>query len=928
MHERVVSGLLVLLLAMPGSAFAAGGSTYLIDYLRSQTAVAKRLLSLTRSLCPTETFGDIEALIEFTPASVASSGLVAEATRGAMNEAVGLQLEGKSEQALEVICTAVRQRAEAGGMLDLRSFALLNTLAVLLRQSGRAAEARALLEEMLPVARHYPVSAAKRTRTLMNNLATALQMQGYLSQAEQLFRESIDNAERLDQVEPRQIGVDMSNLAMVLDLQDKFEEAEPWHLRVLALRTEAFGTDNLHAAGSFTTLGENLTAQRRYLEAEQALRQGLELMVRRFGDRHVNTTFALDGLAKNLGLQGRFAEALPLSARSVAIRTEVLGVASPYTSMSHYQLSRIELALGQADQALTHARAALDGRLPVSNRERSALSAAGQAYVREGVANAAFQLVRSAWRVLGQAPSDSHAQALHEEAFAAMQRISRSNTAEALSFAAARKIAGRSGFASLVNDLESREERLRGLDTALVNAAIEGHAGADALLASKAEQASLAGEIRALHERLQSQLPSYFDQTREPPLSLGALRGMQDGTPLIGENEAIVVMTPGMGAERGFIWAISREHVAWVELPVQFETLQKHIQHLLVQMDLGGRGVKLQPAFESRRGFDRAAAFELYEQLFGHPHLQQVLGAKQAWIIVAQGVLLATPFNALITASPRGAPAEDSEPAVLRATNWLGLERTLSFLPSVASLSTLRRKVPTARSGATRPLFAMGDPAFMPAEGISAVSQVHALPPLPGTRSEIDLLKRTLRARSNDVLLGAAATETELKRRSQSGELERAKVVVFATHALPAGTASGVTREPALVLAHPQAAAVDDGLLTASEAAQLRFDADWVVLSACHTAGSSTEEGEGLTGFARAFLFAGARSLLVSQWRLEDDSAPLLTSGTLAAARSSSRAEALRWSMRKLMNDTSRDEHALARAHPAVWAPMILLGAE
>lgn len=125
---------------------------------------------------------------------------------------------------------------------------------------------------------------------------------------------------------------------------------------------------------------------------------------------------------------------------------------------------------------------------------------------------------------------------------------------------------------------------------------------------------------------------------------------------------------------------------------------------------------------------------------------------------------------------------------------------------------------------------------------------------------------------------------------------------------------------------------IDDGLLMASEAAQLRFDARWIVLSACDTAGSATADGEGLTGLARAFLFAGGRALLVSQWRLEDDSAAYLTSRTLTAwgpgGSKVPRADALRTSMKHLMTDTARDGMRLPRAHPAVWAPMIMVGVD
>jgi CHAT domain len=55
-------------------------------------------------------------------------------------------------------------------------------------------------------------------------------------------------------------------------------------------------------------------------------------------------------------------------------------------------------------------------------------------------------------------------------------------------------------------------------------------------------------------------------------------------------------------------------------------------------------------------------------------------------------------------------------------------------------------------------------------------------------------------------------------------------------------------------------------LLTASEVAQLKLNADWVVLSACNTAAGDKPGAEALSGLARAFFYAGARALLVSHW--------------------------------------------------------------
>ncbi len=144
---------------------------------------------------------------------------------------------------------------------------------------------------------------------------------------------------------------------------------------------------------------------------------------------------------------------------------------------------------------------------------------------------------------------------------------------------------------------------------------------------------------------------------------------------------------------------------------------------------------------------------------------------------------------------------------------------------------------------------------------------------------------------TDTVWLGARATEANLKALSREGKLARHRVLHFATHGLLAGeteTILNAKAEPALVLTPPKDGATpaeleqDDGLLTASEVAQLELDADWVVLSACNTAAGDKGDAEALSGLARAFFYAKARALLVSHWYVASDAAVKLTTGAFA----------------------------------------------
>jgi hypothetical protein len=200
-----------------------------------------------------------------------------------------------------------------------------------------------------------------------------------------------------------------------------------------------------------------------------------------------------------------------------------------------------------------------------------------------------------------------------------------------------------------------------------------------------------------------------------------------------------------------------------------------------------------------------------------------------------------------------------------------------------------------------------------------------ALPRLPDTATELRQIAASVEAPAADVVLGLDATETRVKQTT----LDQYRIVYFATHGLLAGEVAEFAKlnaEPALVLTLPEKPTeLDDGLLTASEVAQLKLNADWVVLSACNTAAGDKPGAEALSGLARAFFYAGGRSLLVSNWEVETKSAVDLMVATFAAIAADpklSHGEALQKSMLAMIGNAQHPEWA----DPKFWAPFVVVG--
>jgi CHAT domain-containing protein len=284
-------------------------------------------------------------------------------------------------------------------------------------------------------------------------------------------------------------------------------------------------------------------------------------------------------------------------------------------------------------------------------------------------------------------------------------------------------------------------------------------------------------------------------------------------------------------------------------------------------------------------------------------------------------VLSTIPLSVLVTAPPKG---DDADPAALRATPWLIKKAAIQWAPSIPAM-----RASTDRRPGGGGFFGAGAPALQGAapvreasayyrNGAADIVQVKSLPPLPGADGELRALAAALGPGRSQVLTGADATEAAVK----SADLSTARVVAFATHGLVAGDLDGLA-EPALVFTPPDApSAQDDALLTASEAALLKLDADWVVLSACNTAAGAGRDSPGYAGLARAFLLAGGRTILASHWPVRDDASARLTVDTITAATSQKPAQALRTATLRLMQDRKVPD----AANPAVWAPYAVVG--
>jgi CHAT domain-containing protein len=447
--------------------------------------------------------------------------------------------------------------------------------------------------------------------------------------------------------------------------------------------------------------------------------------------------------------------------------------------------------------------------------------------------------------------------------------------------------------------------------------------------------------IAGLDARLHAEFPDYFRLTGTEALTLRQAQAM------LKPDEAIllVVQSPA-GAQ---VMAVSRSAIKWQRTSWNGGRVTAAVRRLLWDVGAHIAVDKVTSArWEKEEGpgypFDRKTAFGLYQQLVAP--VGDVLAGKRHVFIAAGGALSSFPFGILVTAPPQGA---DRDPRALRATRWFADDHALITIPSVQALQYLRSA--PARADAGPISFAgYGDPSLggmaeqrgirhqaarktrsMAATGENEmltrmVDEIRSLPSLPGTATELENMRRVLGAPASAVHIQQQATERAVR----SADLSGIRILAFATHGVMAGELPG-SSEPGLIFTPPeQASADDDGFLTASEVSTMKLDADWVILSACNTAaGDGSQGAPGLSGLARAFLYAGAHNLLVSHWPVRDDVASRITVDAIRRQRGDpalSRAEAFQQAMRAIRNDATHDSATDSWAHPNAWAPFALIG--
>lgn len=371
-------------------------------------------------------------------------------------------------------------------------------------------------------------------------------------------------------------------------------------------------------------------------------------------------------------------------------------------------------------------------------------------------------------------------------------------------------------------------------------------------------------------------------------------------------NESVLEFD--LGEDRSFVWLISARTVDFEILPGRKE-IELKLRPYIDRLSKAPPNFHLQTELAKQRSM----ASDLFSLLLGK--LATKLTPNSELIVIPDGLLNYLPFETLVLDG-----------------RYLIEDYQITYLPSASLIELLGTASAKAKisAGDQMNLLAFGDPLLRtgaktiatnrnrPAnklEGDSELWEARAgsLASLPRTRDEVEYIASLMPKERAHLYLGEACTERAFKRE----KLSEYKWIHFATHSL----IDGLSPERSAVVLPSVGDQSEDGLLRAAEIQELELDCDLVVLSACETGRGRLSSGEGIVGLSRAFLIAGARSLVVSQWPVSDISTAQLMKGFYRQlVKGSGTPAALRDAKLSMLRG------GMETRHPYYWAPFISIG--
>ncbi len=818
---------------------------------------------------------------------------------------------GEYDKAESLYRRGLEIREKAFGKDDISLSPILNNLGILYKDKGDYVKAEAFYQRTLEIREKWLEPDHLMIAGILNNLAGISRLKGDDKKAESFYRRALAIREKALGPETADVATTLNNIA---NLYSEVSKAEPLYLQALAIREKIFAPDNPNIAQTLYNLAVLYAAVGDYAKAEPLCRRALEIFEKSLGAEHPLTSYALNLLAAIEKNTGDFSKAENLYERAIAIKEKTQGQYHPDLGGTFANLANLYAVKGDIEKAIsTEARANSILEYNISLNFLTGSEKEKLIYIKT-LKNIESQTLTLSF----QAPPDSKS-AAELGATIILQRKGRVLDAMSDSLNILRRRFNQKDQILL--------DRLNDTTKQMVSLILDRQKNI-----STDEQAKKIQELDAQREKLESDISRQSAGFYEQSTSI-KLKAVQDAIPA---NSVLLEFTVYQPVSlKGFEFGSNRGLAANVVKEPHYAVF------VIRQNQVTGKDLGTAPEID--------VALAAYRQALRDPQSKNVqttarrvdekimapvralIGDSKQLLISPDGALNLIPFEALI-----------DEKGQYLVENY-----SVSYLTSGRDLLRLQ----VARTSKSEPLV-LANPLF----GAPFADQTTKTNPTSKTNSRRDK-RQSLTARRDltgiyfaplggtaqearsiqeifpdaTILTQAQATKSAVKQAIAPSILHLATHGFFLENSDSGKTKTADSDSQdenplmrsglALAGANQRKSIDDDGILTALEAAGLNlWGTKLVVLSACDTGVGEVKNGEGVYGLRRAFVLAGAETLVMSLWSVSDYvTREMMTNYYKNLKKGLGRGAALRQVQLEMLKTKDRQ-------HPFYWASFIQSG--
>jgi CHAT domain-containing protein len=812
---------------------------------------------------------------------------------------------------------ALEIKEKSLGPSHLNVAASLNSLAIIHRNRGDFTEAETLYQRALEIWEKELGPDHPNVANSLNNLANLYKDRGDYVKAEPLYLRAVEIQEKTLGPQHPQIASSLYNLATLYSEKGDFAKAEPLYQRAVEIEEKSLGPNHPGVASSLHSLASLYSNRGDYVKAEQLYHRALEIWEKSLGLQHPNVATSLNSLANLYSDKGDYVKAEPLYRQALEIWEKSLGPQHPNVAAALDNLASLYAAKGEFDQAIASQLRAN----AITERNLALNLATGSERQKLAYLTSLSKTTDRALSLgLRAAPDNAEAQEL--AAMTILQRKGRALDAMSDSLTTLRQ--------RLTTEAQSLLDQLQKANSQLARLVLNGPQRMT-LEEHQKRIRTLEEQREKLENEISLRSAGFYDWAA--PVTLAAIQAAIPPNAALIEFATYRPFDPkaddgkrAYGEPRYVACILRRQGQAqWKELGEA-----KEIDDAVDE---------LRQALRDPERSDVKRLARVVDAKVMQPLRSLTVGTTQL-LASPDGALNLIPFEALVDEQGRFLVERFSFTYLTSGRDLLRLQvvRESKSAPLVLANPMFGEPDFIARAKADAPKLRRASPVGK-RQSITTGSNLSDVyfAPLAATAQEAKAIKSIFA--ETRLLTGAQATETSLK------QVTAPRILHIATHGffLTDGSASsGAGRSAqglraisanvrienpllrsglALAGANLHKSGDDDGILTALEASGLNlWGTKLVTLSACDTGVGEVIKGEGVYGLRRAFVLAGAETLVMSLWPVSDYvTREMMIEYYKGLKQGQGRGEALRRVQLAMLRRKDRE-------HPFYWASFIQAG--